>query len=467
MKCAVWWIRRDLRLADNPALTQALANSEAIIPLFIIDPKLVASRFVGRKRLAFLFSGLHALDQDLKQIGSRLIVREGDPKAVLAEIIRECGAAQIYAEADHSPYARRRDQGVRAELPLQLLGSTAIHPPESVLKPNGEPYTVFTPFSRAWRELPLATRAAPPPTRIPTPVDLPSLAIPHLSPDTSPTLFPPGEIEANRRLTRFARGDSAPISSYAEGRNQLDCEGTSRLSPYLRFGMLSPRQAAIAAREAIQSAPHPEAANGAELWLNELIWRDFYIHILYHYPQVRQGNFRLEGIAWENDTEKFDAWRSGTTGYPLVDAAMRQLEQTGWMHNRLRMVVASFLSKDLLIDWRWGEQWFMQQLLDGDPAANNGGWQWSAGTGTDAAPYFRVFNPTSQGMKHDPSGDFIRSYLPELASIPGEHIHEPHKTPLNLQQVLGYTPGRDYPLPVVEHGWARQRALSVYAQAKK
>ena len=205
-----------------------------------------------------------------------------------------------------------------------------------------------------------------------------------------------------------------------------------------------------------------DARESAETWLNELIWRDFYIHILDHFPHVRQSNFRPKEIRWQNDRGDFEAWKAGQTGYPLVDAAMRQLRQTGWMHSRARMISASFLTKDLLIDWRWGETWFMSQLVDGDLAANNGGWQWTAGTGSDAAPYFRIFNPVSQGLKHDPRGAYIRRWLPELAAVPDEYVHQPWRMPVAEQRSCGVIIGVDYPAPIVEHAFARQRALQAF-----
>jgi deoxyribodipyrimidine photo-lyase len=230
--------------------------------------------------------------------------------------------------------------------------------------------------------------------------------------------------------------------------------------------LLSTHQVVAASHRAISFAPSAEARHSAQTWLNELIWREFYFHILYHFPRVRKENFRLKHINWVNDKTHFEAWLHGRTGYPAVDAAMRQLLQTGWMHNRSRMIVASFLCKDLLIDWRWGERWFMQCLLDGDPAANNGGWQWTAGTGTDAAPYFRIFNPTTQGKRHDPAGTHVRRWLPELKAVPDKYIHEPWKMPATVQHQTGCLIGKDYPSPIVEHSWARKRALQIYAQAK-
>jgi len=233
--------------------------------------------------------------------------------------------------------------------------------------------------------------------------------------------------------------------------------------------MVSARQAAAIAYQAINHATNQDARENVETWLSELIWRDFYISILHHFPHVRKNNFRAQydAIVWSQNQAEFDAWCHGQTGYPYIDAAMRQLYQSGWMHNRARMAVASFLVKDLLIDWRWGERWFMQHLLDGDPASNNGGWQWAAGTGTDAAPYFRIFNPISQGTKHDPEGNYVRRWVPELTRLPKKYIHEPWKMSLSEQQRCGCIIGQDYPLPMVDHQWARQRTLEAYSVIKK
>lgn len=263
-------------------------------------------------------------------------------------------------------------------------------------------------------------------------------------------------------------GSEARIDQYADQRNRMDLDGTSRLSPYLRFGMLSTRQAAVTALQARSADQNERSHEGADTWLSELIWRDFYFSILLHFPQVLRRSFRsvYDGIAWRNNEEQFRAWCQGRTGYPVVDAAMRQLVQSGWMHNRARMIVASFLVKDLLIDWRWGEKWFMQQLVDGDPAANNGGWQWAAGTGTDAAPYFRIFNPVLQGKKFDPQGDYTRRWLPELANVPGKYLQEPWKMPREVQDKAGCVIGRDYPHPIVDHALARHSALAAYASAR-
>jgi deoxyribodipyrimidine photo-lyase len=259
------------------------------------------------------------------------------------------------------------------------------------------------------------------------------------------------------------------ITTYGALRNRMDLDGTSQLSPYMRFGLLSPRQAAVAAIAARAAAHDDTARAGATTWLNELIWREFYIHILYHFPHVAETSFRptLRDIPWRNDPDEFEAWCAGQTGYPVVDAAMRQLRTSGWMPNRARMIVASFLVKDLLIDWRWGERWFMQHLVDGDPAANNGGWQWTAGTGTDAAPYFRIFNPITQGYKFDPDGEYVRRWVPELAGVVGAAVHEPGQlTPLE-QRAAGVVIGQDYPFPIVDHRIARDRTLAAFAAAKE
>jgi deoxyribodipyrimidine photo-lyase len=471
MRTALWWLRRDLRLTDNQALAAALAHADGVIPVFVLDPTLLNSPYVGPKRIAFLLGGLRRLDEDLRARGSRLIVRRGDPREELTALLAECGAEAIFTEEDLTPYARQRDGGVAESLPLHLVGGRIVHLPGAVLKADGTPYTVFTPFSRRWKTLPppQASAILPAPDRLPTPPEVSSLPIPEEPALPQAVPFPPGEAEAQGRLRAFVEGDDPPIYQYAEARDRLDVEGTSRLSPYLHLGMISARQAVVAALEAIAAAPDAEASKGAETWLNELIWREFYVHILYHFPHVLQQSFRadLRAIPWENDEEALAAWCEGQTGYPVVDAGMRQLAQTGWMHNRARMIVASFLVKDLLIDWRWGERYFMQQLVDGDSASNNGGWQWTAGTGTDAAPYFRIFNPLLQGKKHDPQGAYVRRWVPALAQVPDRFIHQPWKMPLDVQQKAGCVVGQDYPAPIVDHAWARERTLTAYAQARK
>ena len=470
MNTAIWWIRRDLRLTDNQALSAALARADRVVPVFIFDPALLASPYLSPTRLAFLLGGLRQLQADLQARGSHLIIRQGGPRDELAALLSESDAGSIFAEEDFTPYARRRDARVAQSLPLKLTGGLVVHGPGTVLKADGAPYTVFTPFSRAWKSLSLPSVGAvlPAPPQIPTPPELSSQPIP-VEPALPPSIeFAPGEVEAQRRLAAFVDGDDPPVHRYARARDRIDLAGTSGLSPYLRLGMLSARQAIVAARQTITAASDAEASRGAETWLDELIWREFYIHILYHFPHVRAMSFRedLRHVAWNDDETAFAAWCAGRTGYPIVDAAMRQLAQTGWVHNRARMIVASFLVKDLLIDWRRGERWFMQHLVDGDPAANNGGWQWTAGTGTDAAPYFRVFNPVLQGQKFDPDGTYVRRWVPELAGVPNKFIHQPWAMPPALQRQVGCIIGQRYPAPIVDHAHARERTIAAYAHAR-
>jgi deoxyribodipyrimidine photo-lyase len=470
MTTAIWWLRRDLRLADNPALAYALNSAASVVPAFILDDRLLNSRYAGERRIAFLFEGLRQLNQDLLARGSRLIVRRGLPEIEIARLRDEVEATVVVAQQDCSPYAMRRDRVIAESVPLTLVEGLAALPLGSVRKENGEPYTVFTPFSRRWKARWRESMPAllPAPGRIDTPPSIHSDALPNaplLARSDAP--YVAGEKVARQKLRAFVAPDG-PIFSYKDRRDRPDLDATSRLSPYLRFGMLSPRAAATAATEAIDMAEDERARTSAETWLNELIWRDFYLNTMAVFPYVRRESFRTEtrAIAWHNDASEFEAWRTGRTGYPFIDAAMRQLAATGWMHNRARMAVASFLVKDLLIDWRWGERWFMQQLIDGDPAPNNGGWQWTAGTGTDAAPYFRIFNPVSQGRKFDPQGVYVRRWVPELRQAPDEFIHEPWKMPQAIQAVTGCIIGQDYPTPIVDHGWARERTLHAYQSVR-
>ncbi|TFG67772.1 MAG: deoxyribodipyrimidine photo-lyase [Anaerolineales bacterium] len=471
MTTAIWWVRRDLRLADNHALVSALASSERVIPVFILDAALLDSPYASVKRIDFLFDGLRQLDAGLQARGSRLILRQGDALSVLRELVAETGANALFAEQDFSTYARHRDTRVAEALPLHLTGGLTVYPPGAVLKVDGRPYTVFTPFSRAWKTLPLPSEndiiAAP--VSLPVVPDIPGLPLPESFAHSTPAYFPAGEGEAQRRLGDFVADQEDCIFDYSEGRNRLDQDGTSKLSPYLRLGMVSAQQAVVSALRAVNSATNARQRESAETWLNELLWREFYIHILFHFPQVRGSSFRpaYDQIIWENRAEDFVAWCEGRTGYPIVDAAMRQMLATGWMHNRARMITASFLVKDLLVDWRWGEKYFMQHLVDGDPAANNGGWQWTAGTGTDAAPYFRIFNPILQGKKYDPDGIYTRNWLPELVRVPDRYLHTPWEMPLNVQREVNCVIGDHYPAPIVDHILARKRTLTAYARARE
>lgn len=453
MRKAIWWIRRDLRLRDNPTLQVALAHGD-VIPVFVRDPHLMTA--LSSRRRSFLWEALKGLDTDLRFKGSRLLLRSGTPEAALTQLVIDTGATAIFAEEDFTPYARKRDENIARSLPLKLVQGQLVYHPMAALKSDGTPYTVFTPFSKNWKALlPPSLTIFPAPERMPAvPAELKSEE--HSVGERNP-LFPASEAEAQGRLADFV---NEKIFSYTEDRNQLDLDGTSSLSPYLHFGLLGLSDAVHNAQQVISSARDTESRKGAETWLNELIWRAFYIHILYHFPHVRERSFRpkYDHIQWVNDPHEFENWKNGRTGYPIVDAGMRQLRQSGWMHNRARMITASFLVKDLLIDWRWGERWFMEKLLDGDLAANNGGWQWTAGVGTDAAPYFRIFNPVLQSKKFDPKGDYIRRWVPELAHLSAKDIHAPWEGDVDM---------RGYPQPIIDHAFARQRTLDAYKVAKE
>ncbi len=425
MTPVIHWFRRDLRLNDNTALNAALATGAPVIPLFIFDPALLKGERFSAARLKFMLTGLEALDADLQRRGSGLVIRYGDPVAVLPKFFAETGASALYFNRDVTPYAYRRDTAILKALPAQSFDDVLIHPPREVLKDDGKPYTVYTPFRKRWESLP---------KRDVQPLDRPNFH--SLEGIGSPPLASlcqlgvcghvidvpeAGEAVAYRRLERFT---ADAIYRYVDTRNRLtafpfgDAVSTSALSPYLRFGMLSPRQAYHAAARLLDDVDAISASErqSIQTWISELAWRDFYSHILYHFPQVLERSFKpdYDRVDYRDAPDEFERWAAGMTGYPVIDAAMRQLNTLGWMHNRARMIVASFLTKDLLIYWRRGDLHFMQHLIDGDPAANNGGWQWSAGTGTDAQPYFRIFNPVSQSEQYDPQGDYIRAFVPEL-----------------------------------------------------
>ncbi len=451
----IWWIRRDVRLHDNPALQAALEHAETVIPVFIMDAKLLSHS--NPRRNTFLFENLRQLEKELQQIGSRLIVRRGNPRDCLQEILQESNAQMVFAQRDHSPYAQIRDADIAAVLPLTLTTGITIQPESRVRKEDGTPYTVFTPYARAWMEHLDPITIFEPPTRLQPIADLYSEPIP---PSQSDPLFPAGEENALQCLRSFL---SRQVKYYRQNRDLPAEAGTSRLSPSFHLGVLSSRLAFHEAQSLALSIPEQ---SGIGTWINELLWREFFTMILANFPQVVEGPFRekYSRLQWRNDEREFFAWKKGLTGYPFVDAGMRQLQEIGWMHNRVRMVAASFLCKDLLVNWQWGEEWFLQNLIDGDLAANNGGWQWSAGTGTDAAPYFRVFNPITQSKRFDSDGKFIRQWLPELSSVPAQYIHTPWKMPLDVQQDCGCMIGAHYPPPLIDHATARQRILSAYRQ---
>ncbi len=480
----IHWFRRDLRLNDNLALDAAAQSDTPILPVFIFDPVIITSKHIGLPRLSFMLNALASLDETLQKEGSGLWLGYGDPREILPKLIQVSGAMAVYANRDYTPFAYKRDVEVEQQLsvPIRFYDDALLLLPGSVLKDSGDPYTVFTPFKRKWLTLPKTTmvaaatkdkfvkaekikiyridatdkRFASPLDHFPSLMDfgLPStISVPDAS-----------EQEASKRLDDFL---AKRVYDYSEGRNELAARstddtymGSSFLSPYLRFGMLSPRQAYWGAREAYSATRKVDQRESVETWVSELVWREFYMHILHHFPYVLKSSFRqqYDKLEWRYAADDLAAWKAGMTGFPVVDAAMRQLQAMGWMPNRVRMIVASFLTKDLLIDWREGERHFMDWLIDGDPAANNGGWQWSAGTGTDAQPYFRIFNPTSQSEKFDPEGKYIRRWIPELSDVPTKYIHKPSE--MNMAPVR-------YPLPIVDHSFARERVLAAFKAIKK
>jgi deoxyribodipyrimidine photo-lyase len=471
-KTTIWWIRRDLRLEDNQALSAAVEEGGGVVPLFIIDPQLVGSSRMGSHRMGFLWDGLRELRGSIQEKGADLVVKRGDPREVLPNFIKNTGAVRVYAEEDFTPYARSRDGQLQDKVPLTLTPGLTIAHPRDIRKSDGDPYQVYSYYMRKWKDRFLGGGYGDPlpaPSRIPYDADWDGEPIPEQPCLPGGIPFSAGEMEAGKRLRGFTSGKNHPIYSYDILRDRPDLNGTSMLSPYLHLGMISIRWLVSATEKALERTPDKSNAQSVETWLEELIWRDFYIATLYHFPHVLEGNFRntYDPLVWNSDEEAFACWKEGKTGYPFVDAGMRQLLDTGWMHNRVRMVVASFLIKDLLIDWRWGETWFMKRLVDADLAANNGGWQWVAGTGTDAAPYFRIFNPISQSEKHDPQGDYIRRFVPELQEVPEAYIHQPWTMPLDLQKEKGCIIGEDYPQPLVDHSQARKRTLKAYREARE
>lgn len=380
----------------------------------------------------------------------------------MQKAIIESGGEKVFAESDFSPYAKNRDTKAAEALPCEFVSGLTIHPPSSVQKSDGAPYTIFTPFMRTWKSLPEPGIPYQAPTYFPASEPLFSLQIPSEPP---PKYFPPSELEAHTRLESFL---STHLYAYNNDRDRMDLEGTSELSPYLRFGLISANTLTFNAKKLTNISKNDDTKANLDTWLNELIWRDFYYNIMDNFPFVLNRSFKNNfiHIPWRDSNKDLDAWKNGLTGYPVVDAGMRQLRETGWMHNRARMITASFLTKDLLINWQEGEKWFMEQLIDGDPASNNGGWQWSAGTGTDAAPYFRIFNSVLQGKKFDPFGTYVRRWLPELTSVPEKFIHSPWEMPLDLQSKINLQIGKSYPKPIVNHSEAREKALAAYKSSR-
>ena len=477
---AIVWLRRDLRVMDNAALHHACLAAQQVVPLFILDETILRRPDTGAARVAFLLDALRVLDTNLQARGGRLVVREGKTPDALMQAVQDFGAEAVFHHREYEPFGTARDAKVKAALDandtaLHTFKDVALFESGEIVSHGGHPYTVFSPYKRVWFDKP-ADAPLPTPQTISVPDGAQGIAIPSadiLKFQTQQAFACGGETAAQALLQEFLQGK---VANYGAERDLLAHDGTSRLSRHLHLGTLGMRTMVDAVRQVSQKgrdkpnpnreaqSEHQTSGGGAVSFLNEMAWHDFYLQILAEFPHVAGGAFRpqFDALEWENDSALFEAWKQGRTGYPIVDAAMRQLNSEAWMHNRGRMIVASFLTKDLLIDWRWGERYFMEQLVDGDQAANNGGWQWAAGTGTDAQPFFRIFNPTLQGEKFDPEGAYVRRWVPELAALPTNLIHTPWKLSRAERAHLG---AAEYPNPVVDHAAQRAKALALYQKA--
>lgn len=468
--CVIHWFRRDLRLQDNSALHAALKSGKPVVPIFIFDEILLHSPRVGAPRITFMLNALKSLDASLREYGTRLLIRQGQSQELLPKLVQEVVAEALYFNADYSPYARRRDEAIEQGLsvPVHVFDDAVLIAPDSLYNKQGQPYKIFTPYRKTWN-----TRPKSPVSEITIKaemfvpmVDIKGDELPgpeSLGISTQITLPDASEQAAHAFLDEFVEQD---LLRYAVTRNTLVINpfvtprprGTSYLSPYLRLGLLSPRQAYHTAQGASEDASSSEQ-HSIDTWINELAWRDFYIQVLYHFPYVLERDFKPQyaGLAWDNDPALLKAWQEGRTGYPVIDAPMRQMNTIGWMPNRARMIVASFLCKDLFTHWREGDLYFMQHLIDGDPAANNGGWQWAAGTGTDAQPFHRIFNPVGQS-RNFATPDYLRAWIPELEDVSDIDIH----TPWLIKKLPS-----GYPRPIVDHAQARDHALETFRQLRR
>ena len=474
----ILWFRLDLRLEDNPALHAAVATGRPIIPVYIWAPLEEGDWQPGGAARLWLALSIESLAKSFEEIGSRLVVRVGESGEQLTALIRETGANAIYWNRRYEPDTIARDAAIKSALQadgieVHSTNSALLFEPWNIQTGEGKPYQVFTAFWKA------CCKQTEPPTPLPAPTQLES---PSTWPESIPTsklpLLPktdwtqgirrtwnPGESGAHKQLRQFLDNS---VLHYTEGRDIPSESHTSRLSPHLHFGEIGPRQIWHATRARLAGNATPGLERNAEKFLAEVGWREFAYHLLYHFPQTTTKPLRerFAKFPWQPQSHELKAWQRGCTGYPIVDAGMRELWETGWMHNRVRMIVASFLTKDLLIPWQDGARWFWDTLVDADLASNTLGWQWTAGCGADAAPYFRVFNPVSQGEKFDPEGIYVRRYCPELAKLSNAFIHKPWEASDIERRAAGITLGEDYPAPIVDHGEARKRALALFETIK-
>ncbi len=472
----VVWFRLDLRLADNPALDAAVKRKGPIVPVFIWDPAAEHPWAPGGASNWWLFRSLQSLATSLERRGVPLLILRGASLECLQRVIQATGAGAVVWNRRYEPAIRARDSQIKDALKAggihaESFNGALLNEPWTIANQQGRPFQVFTPY---WRHCMLKTDPPPP---IPAPASLPacrhgieslpleSLGLtPRIPWDTGfRTAWDPGEQGAARLLDRFAE---APFDQYREQRDRPDLSGTSRLSPHLHFGEITPRQIWHALRARMEPARNP--AWKASQYITEIGWREFSHHLLFHFPHTPLEPLRPAWAAfpWRTDPVQLRAWQRGRTGYPIVDAGMRELWSTGWMHNRVRMIVASFLVKDLVVSWQEGAKWFWDTLVDADLAQNTMGWQWSGGCGADAAPYFRIFNPVSQGEKFDPEGRYVRRWVPELTALPDTVIHQPWTASPGILRTAGVTLGVHYPHPIVDHAKARILALNAFATLK-
>ena len=461
----------------SPRSDAAAKIGRPVIPLYILDDDTPGEWRLGGASRWWLAQSLRSLEASLRGVGSRLILRRGESAGALIALARELNAEAVYFTRGYEPFAVAQETALNSRLKAagvacRRFGGHLLVEPETVANKAGAPFKVFTPFHKACRAKEPVPRSLPAPDRLDGPSAWPqsdsleSWGLEPTAPDWAGQMrdfWTPGEAAARERLSRFIGNG---LLSYATGRNRPDRDGTSRLSPHLAFGEISPRQI----RQAIENAAGetPDLQHGAEAYIRELYWREFSYHLLFHWPALPSDPFRPEfaRLPWKTNPEHLQAWRKGRTGYPIVDAGMRQLWTIGWMHNRVRMIAASLLTKHLLIRWQAGEDWFWDTLVDADLANNASGWQWVAGSGADAAPYFRVFNPVLQGKKFDPEGVYVRQWAPELADMPAKHIHAPWEAPDSVLRDAGVVLGANYPQPIIEHGKGRRQALEAYEAVK-
>ncbi len=469
----LFWHRRDLRITDNIGLAQARQQTRKVVGVFCLDPKILDRDDVAPARVTYLIGSLRSLQKRYAEVGSQLLILRADPRQGIPKLATALQAKAVFWNWDIEPYAKERDRAVLEALHAQGIAASnfwdqLLHAPEDIRSGSGQPYTVYTPFWKNWISRPKADPAEPlqeaeglteaeqekasqaGAIALPTARDLGYIW-------DNPLVLAPGEAAAQSRLEKFT---SAAINAYGEQRNFPAEDGTSQLSAALKFGVIGIRNVWAATSTALEHSRSDEARDSIQTWRQELAWREFYQHVMYSFPELADGPYRapLKDFPWSNNDDHFQAWCEGRTGYPIVDAAMRQMNETAWMHNRCRMIVASFLTKDLILNWQLGEKYFMQMLFDGDLSANNGGWQWSASSGMDPKP-LRIFNPASQAKKFDPDGAYIRQWLPELRSIDTADLLSGKILPLDRDRC-------GYPAPIVDHNKQQKLFKQLYQQQK-